>query len=65
MSDAVWGGAFSGDQTQVAATVIGREIAVSRSGSGVVRQESGTHHLDSLSLAGGIGGQGAGRGELC
>jgi hypothetical protein len=55
MSDAVGGGASGGDHTQAATAVIGQTIAISRRGSGVVRQELGTHHFEALSLADGSG----------
>ncbi len=64
MSDAVGGGASGGDHTRAAAAVIGRAIAVSRRGIGVLRKEQGMHHFEALRLADGSGGHGAGRREI-
>ena len=61
ISDAVGGGASSGDLTRAAAAKIGRVEAVSRNGKVVVRHRGGRGHLGGEDLRGGSGGQGAGR----
>ena len=64
ISDAVRGVAFGRDRIHAAAAAIGLGSSISQSGSGVMQDYGGTHHVNSDNLWGGEGGHGAGRTQI-